>query len=72
MKENEVLSPEVFEYLKKNAPNLISSYYILSKFYEHMTNDFTHKVWKDGRIVLTPKAKENEHVREENVSDSDL
>lgn len=63
--EKKILDKEVFEYLKEKAPEFLQSYYMLSKFYEHMTNSYTHKVWKDGRLVLTPvinnqEVKDNE------------
>lgn len=60
--DKKFLSEDSFNYLKEHEPEFLRSYYILVKFYEHMTNDFTHKVWKDGRIVLTPKTLENEEV----------
>lgn len=56
----EVLSKSLFDAIKKECPQFLSSYYVLSKFHEHLTTNFTHKVWKDGRIVLTPKKQSNE------------
>lgn len=57
----QVLSKEVFNYLKKNAPDFLHSYSVLSSFYVRITEEYTHKTWKDGRIVLTPiKSVENE------------
>lgn len=55
------LSKEVFEYLCKNAPDFLHSYSVLAAFYVRVTEQYTHKAWKDGRIVLTPiKSNENE------------
>ena len=59
--EKPVLNKEVFEYLKEKAPEFLQSYAILASFYTRMSEDYVHKVWKDGRLVLTPiKNKTNE------------
>jgi hypothetical protein len=57
----QVLSQEVFDYLMKNAPDFLRSYSVLASFYVRITEEYSHKTWKDGRIVLTPiKSVENE------------
>lgn len=59
--EKPVLQKEVFDYLKKKAPEFLQSYAVLAAFYTKMSEDYVHKVWKDGRLVLTPiKDKTNE------------
>lgn len=56
----DTLDKEVFDYLKGKCPEFLHSYYVLSKFYETMTNNFDHKVQKNGKIILTPKPIKDE------------
>lgn len=58
--EKKVLSAESFKYLQEHEPEFLRSYYILSNFYVHLTEHYTHKVWKDGRLVLTPYPSNDE------------
>lgn len=63
------ISQELFDTIKAKCPEFLTSYFVLVQFYDHLTNNFTHKLWKDGRILLTPKKNENGKVAiDESVS----
>lgn len=67
--EEKILSQEVFDFIKEKEPNFLQSYYVLLSFYLRITNDYSHELCKDGRIVLTPKTKSDEQSRK--VSEKD-
>ena len=48
------LSKRELRYLRNHCPSFLDSYKKLLAFYKSATECYTMKVWKDGRVVLTP------------------